>query len=140
MLATPTRVRDILTRGQPSASRGPPRRVPFHADLGSAIEESPLDLGDIQLEVVPTPGHSPDSICFYSSKDRYLICGDVIFHQNTGRVDLPGGDATKLKRSIEELAKLDLDYLLPGHMATIASAAAVHQNFEFIRQHVFRWL
>jgi hydroxyacylglutathione hydrolase len=104
------------------------------------LADGPLDAGATRLEIIPTPGHSPDGICFYCHKDRFLICGDVIFYQNTGRVDLPAGNAADLKKSIEGLAKLDIEYLLPGHMATVTGADNVRQNFDFIRQHVFRWL
>lgn len=69
-----------------------------------------------------------------------LICGDVVFNQNTGRVDLPGGRGEDLKHSIEELAKLDIEYLLPGHMGIVQGAQKVKDNFEFVRKYVFSWL
>ena len=59
---------------------------------------------------------------------------------NTGRVDLPGGQADDLKKSIDTLAKLDIEYLLPGHMGVVAGAENVKQNFEFIKKNVFQWL
>jgi len=69
-----------------------------------------------------------------------LICGDLIFSENTGRVDLPGGNVELLKKSIDTVANLDIEYLLPGHNDIIAGAAAVKDNFKFIRENVFRWL
>jgi glyoxylase-like metal-dependent hydrolase (beta-lactamase superfamily II) len=59
---------------------------------------------------------------------------------NTGRVDLPGGNAGELKKSIEDLAKLEIEYLLPGHMGVVTPAAKVVQNFNFIRTNIFPWL
>ena len=99
-----------------------------------------MKLGDIELELIHSPGHSPDSICFYCKKEKFLICGDVIFNQNTGRVDLPGGSADELKQSIEALSQLEIDHLLPGHMNIINGAEKVKRNFEYVKKHVFRWL
>jgi hydroxyacylglutathione hydrolase len=69
-----------------------------------------------------------------------LICGDVLFDMNTGRVDLPGGNGEQLKKTIESLSKLDIEYLLPGHMDTLDSTERVKANFEFIIGNVFPWL
>ncbi len=112
--------------------------IEFEAD--SYIDKNKLDTGDVELELIPSPGHSPDSICFYSQRDKILICGDVIFNQNTGRVDLPGGNADELKRSIDELSQLEIDYLLPGHMDIVTSAEQVKRNFEFVKRSVLSWL
>jgi glyoxylase-like metal-dependent hydrolase (beta-lactamase superfamily II) len=104
------------------------------------LDDSQLDTGDTVFALIPSPGHSPDSICFHCPKQKVLICGDVIFNQNTGRVDLPGGNADELKQSIEELSQLPVEYLLPGHMNILTSTETVKRNFEFIKQNVFQWL
>jgi hydroxyacylglutathione hydrolase len=104
------------------------------------LENDRLVVGDTELEAIPSPGHSPDCVCYYIRKDKVLICGDVIFEMNTGRVDLPGGNAEALKESINSLAKLDIEYLLPGHMGPVTGAEKVKFNFEFIRSNVFQWL
>lgn len=104
------------------------------------IDNNKLDTADMEFELIPSPGHSPDSICFYCQKDRLLICGDVIFAGNTGRVDLPGGNADELRHSIEELSQLEISYLLPGHMDIVTSGEKVKSNFDFIKRSVLRWL
>ena len=104
------------------------------------LEDISLNVGDVEFEVVKSPGHSPDCVCFYNRQDKWLICGDVIFEMNTGRVDLPGGNGDELKRSIEALSRLDVEYLLPGHMGIITGAGKVASNFEFIIKNVFAWL
>ena len=101
------------------------------------LNEDRLSLGETEIEIIPSPGHSPESVCYYCRHQKVLICGDVIFNQNTGRVDLPGGDADQLKQSIERLSKLDVEYLLPGHMGIVTGADNVKRNFEFIKQYVF---
>jgi hydroxyacylglutathione hydrolase len=104
------------------------------------LENNRLVAGSTEAELIPSPGHSPDCVCFYLRKDKVLICGDVLFEMNTGRVDLPGGSAELLKKSINSLAKLDIEYLLPGHMGVVAGGDRVKANFEFIRSNVFEWL
>lgn len=99
-----------------------------------------LNLGGVSLELIPSPGHSPDCVCFYDRATKVLVCGDVLFEGNTGRVDLPGGDAEALKKSIENLSRLDVEYLLPGHMGVISGAAEVAANFDFIVHNIFPWL
>ncbi len=80
-----------------------------------------LDLGDISLRVIHTPGHTPGSICLYSedirrmSSSKLLFSGDAIFAAGgIGRTDL-GGDAHALVNSIKLLTTLDVDTLYPGH-------------------------
>ncbi len=99
-----------------------------------------LSTGDLELELIHSPGHSPESVCFYCRKARFLVCGDVIFQGNTGRVDLPGGNAAELKQSIERLSGLEIDYLLPGHMDIVTGGSKVKSNFDFIRENVLTWL
>ena len=104
------------------------------------IDEDRLSLGETEIEIIPSPGHSPESVCYYYRSQKVLICGDVIFNQNTGRVDLPGGSADQLKQSIERLSRLDVEYLLPGHMDIVTGADNVRRNFEFVKQYVFGYL
>lgn len=104
------------------------------------IEKNRLKTGDIEIECIPCPGHSPDSICYYIRKEKVLICGDVLFEMNTGRVDLPGGNADQLKKSIDELSRLDIELLLPGHMGGVSGAANVKRNFDYIKQNIYPWL
>ncbi len=102
--------------------------------------EDKLDIGGMELEFLPSPGHSLDSVCFYCREGKFLVCGDVIFAGNTGRVDLPGGNADQLKQSIRQLSGLELEYLLPGHVDIVSGAQKVKDNFEFVIKNVFTWL
>jgi hydroxyacylglutathione hydrolase len=104
------------------------------------VDSDKINTGEMEFELIPSPGHSPDSVCFYCKKDKILICGDVIFNQNTGRVDLPGGSANELKQSIERLSQLEIEYLLPGHMDIIVGREKVKRNFEFIKRYVLSGL
>jgi len=104
------------------------------------MDEKELGQGPLQMEVVAAPGHSADSICFYSKKEKFMVCGDVIFVQNIGRVDLPGGNASQLKSTIGAISRFDIELLCPGHMDFLRSADEVQRNFEFIKESVLAWI
>jgi glyoxylase-like metal-dependent hydrolase (beta-lactamase superfamily II) len=73
-----------------------------------------IALGDVSIELIHTPGHTPGSQCFLV-RDR-LVTGDTLFVDGCGRVDLPGGNAGQLRDSLRMLAKLpDHVTVCPGH-------------------------
>lgn len=73
-----------------------------------------MSVGEIEVEFLHTPGHTPGSQCFRIK--RTLVSGDTLFIQGCGRVDLPGSDAEDMFRSLQKLAALPDDtLLLPGH-------------------------
>ena len=76
-----------------------------------------LDIGEWQLEVMETPGHSPGSLCLYERKEKVLFSGDTVFPDgNIGRTDMFGGSTEELVSSIERLTELDVKIMYPGHM------------------------
>ncbi len=91
------------------------------------------NLGKTDLEIVPTPGHSPASICFYSADKKMLICGDLVFAQGVGRTDLPFGNMEELKRSIDTVSTLETELLLPGHGAILEGQNIIKRNYEFVK-------
>ncbi len=118
------------------------RQVAFEPNF--YLKEGDLSLGKeskLSLKVLHTPGHSPGSISLYWADNRLLITGDVLFYGGIGRTDLPGGDGKLLKRSIERLSELDVEYLLPGHStqfgAIIKGQDKVKQNFASVRLNYF---
>ena len=67
-------------------------------------------------EVIHIPGHSMGSIGLYNKIDKILIPGDVVYDDYAiGRFDLHGADASQLKKSLQRLAELQVNILLPGH-------------------------
>jgi len=83
--------------------------------------------GDHKLEVIHTPGHTSGSICLYDRKNRILFSGDTVFPDGSfGRTDLPGGESRDLTESLERLTRLEVDFILPGHMDPVRSDAQTH--------------
>lgn len=80
-------------------------------------ETDVIRIGDNELEIFFTPGHSPGSISFYSRKDGFLISGDVLFRNSIGRSDLPGGNHHTLIESIKSklLVLPDQTRVFSGH-------------------------
>ncbi len=81
----------------------------------AAAEGDILSAGDVKLEVVHTPGHSPGSISLLG--DDAVFAGDTLFAGSVGRTDLPGGDTNALVKAVHsKLFVLDDDTpVLPGH-------------------------
>jgi glyoxylase-like metal-dependent hydrolase (beta-lactamase superfamily II) len=65
-------------------------------------EGDTVTIGDLTLNVLHCPGHSPGSIVLVSKDQRFALVGDVLFQGSVGRVDLPGGDGKALIRSIKD--------------------------------------
>jgi glyoxylase-like metal-dependent hydrolase (beta-lactamase superfamily II) len=76
-----------------------------------------LRLGEAEIEVRVTPGHTAGHCVFYVPGAGVCFCGDLIFRDGVGRADLPGGDWDQLEKSIrEEIFTLpDETRLLSGH-------------------------
>ena len=89
----------------------------YDAELIFLEEGQTVHIGDEELEVLLTPGHSPGSVSFYSKAHKFVISGDVLFQGSVGRTDLPGGDFTILEESIKtKLYTLPEDVIVhPGH-------------------------
>jgi hydroxyacylglutathione hydrolase len=74
-----------------------------------------LKLGQVRLQFIHTPGHSPEGMCIVVD-DTALLTGDTLFIGECGRVDLPGGDANALYDSFEKLRSLEPSLTVyPGH-------------------------
>lgn len=76
-----------------------------------------ISLGDTELQIIHTPGHTPGHVCFFDPHTRSLFCGDTVFRESIGRTDLPGGDYSWIMKSIlEKIIPLGDDVTLyPGH-------------------------
>jgi len=80
-------------------------------------DEEVLEVGDLGLRSLYTPGHAPGHLAFHVEDRGLVLSGDSLFAGSVGRVDLPGGSMEVLMRSIEErLLTLPYDTdVYPGH-------------------------
>ena len=74
----------------------------YTGDLVFIKEGHTIKLGNDELKVLLTPGHSPGSLSFYCEKDGFVISGDALFYRSIGRTDLPGGHHQTLIDSIKK--------------------------------------
>ncbi len=81
-------------------------------------EGDELDIGDMRLRFVMTPGHTPGSMCVIMDGEGAVFSGDTLFSQSIGRTDFPGGSLEQLIGSIRKklLVLPDETEVYPGHM------------------------
>ena len=93
-----------------------------------------ITVGEVEIRLVHTPGHTPGSQCFLV--DGRLVAGDTLFLDGCGRTDLPGSDPTAMSESLRTLHRVDDEVVLyPGHRYSVASCATMgsvkQSNFVF---------
>lgn len=91
-----------------------------------------LNVGSIEIKVLHTPGHTPDSVCFLVN--NLLFSGDTLFYSDIGRCDLPGGDYITILESIRsKIYTLDDEIIVyPGH-GRQTTVGYEKQNNNYIR-------
>lgn len=74
-----------------------------------------ISVGNVELKVIHTPGHSPGGICLYAP--GYVFTGDTLFVEAVGRTDLPGGSWDTLHQAVTEKIFVlpDDTRVMPGH-------------------------
>lgn len=77
-------------------------------------------VGEIEVEALHSPGHSPGEICYRVSRDgkrpAYLLTGDTLFIRDCGRTDFPESDNDAMYATLQRLKALPDDLVvLPGH-------------------------
>lgn len=95
-------------------------------------EGDSVTFGNVTLDVIHCPGHTPGHVVFHSPAEHLALVGDVLFQGSIGRTDFPRGDHDALVRSIrEKLFPLGDDTaFVPGHgpMSTFGEERA-HNPF-----------
>jgi glyoxylase-like metal-dependent hydrolase (beta-lactamase superfamily II) len=115
------------------------------SDLARHDSGDVVQVGDVRIELIHTPGHTPGSQCFLVD-GRYLVSGDTLFLEGCGRTDLPGGDPAQLYESLtQKLAKVpDEAILFPGHLYSAEPSATMGDtrrlNFVFRPRNAGEWL
>lgn len=85
-----------------------------------------IDLDDVKVQVLATPGHSVDSLCYYIESDGVLFTGDTLLGTGTTTV----GDLGDYRRSLQRLVELpNLKVLCPGHGPLVHDARERLQSY-----------
>ena len=104
-----------------------PQGLALPSDVRALAEGDRVTVGDEELSVIHTPGHSQGSCCFLAP--GILFSGDLIFQGAVGRTDLPGGDPVELDRSLARVADLPGDTVIyPGHGPVTKVAVEKERN------------
>ena len=88
----------------------------------------PLKFGNIEIKVIPTPGHTPGSVSYLV--EDLLFCGDLLFADGVGRWDTPKGNFRDLVKSLRSrIAEIPDDTkVFPGHGPQTTLATERNRN------------
>ena len=96
-------------------------------DMAKVESGDKLLIGDVEVEFLHTPGHTPRSQCY--KVKQTLVSGDTLLIDRCGRVDLPGSNSEDMFHSLQKLAALpDETLLLPGHNYSSVPHATMGQT------------
>ncbi len=129
-------VRVLITHWHPDHVKGLPAlrdRWKGLVVVDAAGERVPA--GDGALEIIPTPGHSPDHLCFFDREAGDLYCGDLA--RKGGTIVIPakkGGDLRAYLASLRLVRDLGPRRLLPGHGPIVDDPAALIDEYIAHRQ------
>jgi glyoxylase-like metal-dependent hydrolase (beta-lactamase superfamily II) len=112
------------------------------SDLTAHEHGDKVSIGDIEIELLHTPGHTPGSQCFLL--DGRLVAGDTLFLDGCGRTDFPGGNVDDMFRSLQQLAKLSGDpTVFPGHWYSQDPSASLSEvkraNYVYRASNLDQW-
>ena len=98
------------------------------ANLVTHESDDVLQVGEMRIRLLHTPGHTPGSQCFLV--DGHLVAGDTLFLQGCGRTDLPGSDPAAMYDSlVNRLSKLPDDTVVyPGHLYSPDGSASLAET------------
>jgi glyoxylase-like metal-dependent hydrolase (beta-lactamase superfamily II) len=105
-----------------------------HVDGLPALRERWPDLvvvppGTTSLEIVPTPGHAPDHVCFLDRESGDLYCGDLARRGGTILIPRKGGDLLAYVESLRRVRELRPRRLLPGHGPIVTDPIALIDQY-----------
>jgi len=141
----------LLTHGHPDHAEGAVRFAELTGTRVRALDPA-LRLGDeglgagdvvavggLELRVVPTPGHTADSLCFHVPADRAVLTGDTVLGRGTTVVAHPDGRLGDYLDSLRRLRSLTVDdgvhTVLPGHGPVLEDAQGAVEFYLAHRAH-----
>jgi glyoxylase-like metal-dependent hydrolase (beta-lactamase superfamily II) len=88
------------------------------------IDGETVPVGDLQLRVIHTAGHTPDHVCFLLEPEGLLFTGDTVLGRGTSVVNPPEGDMAAYINSLQHLRRLGARSIYPGHGPVVFDATA----------------
>ncbi|MEE2747715.1 MAG: MBL fold metallo-hydrolase [Candidatus Thermoplasmatota archaeon] len=100
-----------------------------------------IDLGDVNLHIIHTPGHTMDTCCFHILEKDAIICGDLIpAAGHPSRADMPTGNLIEMKSSLERLLELSPKLLVCGRGEAISGSElcreVIHKHIESVENRI----
>ena len=129
-------VRVLITHWHPDHVKGlPALRDRWPGLVVVDLAGEPVPAGDGRLEIIPTPGHAPDHLCFFDREAGDLYCGDLA--RKGGTIVIPakkGGDLRAYLASLALVREMAPRRLLPGHGPIVDDPAALIDEYIAHRQ------
>jgi len=129
--------RVLVTHWHPDHVRGiPALRDRWPRLLVIDAKGADVPAGDGALQIIPTPGHAPDHLCFFDRESRDLYCGDLA--RKGGTIVIParkGGDLRVYLASLKLVRDLAPARLLPGHGPIVDDPIALIDEYLAHRAH-----
>ncbi|MCQ2499822.1 MAG: MBL fold metallo-hydrolase [Lachnospiraceae bacterium] len=126
---------DVIARQDPQALDRMPSKEEYiiaKPDITFA-EKMTLKVGDHTFCLTHNPGHAPEQLTVYVPEERVAFTGDNLF--NECQIWLHSANIDQLFESLDYIASLDVDYLVPGH-GPVQGKEAVYKNKQFL----YDWL
>jgi len=103
------------------------------SDLVAHESGDVIEVGEVRIRLIHTPGHTPGSQCFLVESGAgpgHLVSGDTLFLGSCGRVDLPGSDPEAMYHSLhDKLGRLpDETLLFPGHLYSSEPSSSIGEQ------------
>ncbi len=99
----------------------PSAKIAMHKECAVTLPFFPLsdgqiiNVGDVSIQCLYTPGHTSDSVCFIVNNDR-ILTGDTVLIDSCGRTDFQAGNTKQMFESLQKVANLDYNILIyPAH-------------------------
>jgi glyoxylase-like metal-dependent hydrolase (beta-lactamase superfamily II) len=104
---------------------------------GEPLQGGVIHAAGLQINVLPTPGHTSDSVCFHLPEDGphgSVLTGDTILGRGTTVLDFPDGTLGDYLTTLDRLEALGPATVLPAHGPVLPSAEAIARDYRQHRQ------
>lgn len=113
-------------------------QVPFNLSRFILLNDGEcFNIGDINIKIIHTPGHTKGSACYYIEDEKILLTGDTLFSDCFGRCDLDSASIEDMANSLYNLYKNYNDvHIFPGHNLTNINIKDTYPQIKELLEHV----